>query len=111
MRVAERVALNQWGCAPIRELRATHVLLQLRAQVLGRRPSPPFARHTGVALRHVGAMRRATPSAGVELELAGRDADAAVPGMRAHLQGCPACHEDHDSLAALVSSEPAPRSA
>jgi hypothetical protein len=42
----------------------------------------------------------------VELELAGRDADAAVPGMRAHLEGCPACHEDHDSLAALVASEP-----
>ena len=42
----------------------------------------------------------------VELELAGQDADAAVPGMRAHLEGCPACHEDHDSLAALVASEP-----
>jgi hypothetical protein len=45
----------------------------------------------------------------VELELAGRDADAAVPGMRAHLEGCPACHEDHDSLAAFVASEPRPR--
>ena len=53
---------------------------------------------------------RDTP-AGVELELAGRDADAAVPGMRAHLEGCPACHEDHDSLAALVGSERQPRSA
>jgi hypothetical protein len=41
----------------------------------------------------------------VELELAGRDADAAVPGMRAHLQGCPACAEDHDSLHALAGSE------
>ena len=28
-----------------------------------------------------------------------------VPGMDAHLEGCPACHEDHDSLAALVGSE------
>jgi hypothetical protein len=45
----------------------------------------------------------------VELELAGRDADAAVPGMRAHLEGCPACHEDHDSLAAFVASEPRPQ--
>jgi hypothetical protein len=45
----------------------------------------------------------------VELELAGQDADAAVPGMRAHLEGCPACHEDHDSLAALVASEPGRR--
>jgi hypothetical protein len=45
----------------------------------------------------------------VELELSGRDADAAVPGMQAHLKGCPACAEDHDSLHALVGSErPAP---
>jgi anti-sigma factor RsiW len=41
----------------------------------------------------------------VELELAGADAEAAVPGMRAHLQGCPACHEDHESLLALVRAE------
>ena len=40
----------------------------------------------------------------VELELAGADADAQVPGMRAHLEGCPACGEDHESLRALVSS-------
>jgi hypothetical protein len=47
----------------------------------------------------------------VELELAGRDADAGVPGMRAHLEGCPACHEDHESLAALVGSESEPAGA
>ncbi len=39
----------------------------------------------------------------VELELAGEDADAAIPGMRAHLQGCSACAEDHESLRALLS--------
>jgi hypothetical protein len=39
----------------------------------------------------------------VELELAGRDADDEVPGMAAHLQGCPACHEEHESLLALAS--------
>jgi hypothetical protein len=38
----------------------------------------------------------------VELELAGRDAEAAIPGMRAHLEGCPACREEHDSLLALA---------
>jgi hypothetical protein len=38
----------------------------------------------------------------VELELAGEDAEAAVPGLRAHLAGCPACREEHDSLYALV---------
>ncbi|HEV7846837.1 MAG TPA: hypothetical protein VGO83_11320 [Thermoleophilaceae bacterium] len=41
----------------------------------------------------------------VELELADRDADAAVPGMRAHLEGCPTCREERDSLRALL--EPA----
>lgn len=41
----------------------------------------------------------------VERELAGEDADATVPGMRAHLDGCPACLEDHASLQALVSAE------
>jgi len=38
----------------------------------------------------------------VELELAGADAGAVIPGMRAHLHGCPACREDHESLRALV---------
>jgi predicted anti-sigma-YlaC factor YlaD len=41
----------------------------------------------------------------VELELAGADADAGVPGMREHLQGCPACREEHESLRDLVASE------
>ncbi len=40
----------------------------------------------------------------VELELAGRDADARLPGMAAHLEGCPACREDHDSLRDFVAS-------
>jgi hypothetical protein len=39
----------------------------------------------------------------VELELEGRDAEAAIPGMRAHFDGCPACREEHDSLHALSS--------
>jgi hypothetical protein len=42
----------------------------------------------------------------VELELEGADAEASVPGMRAHLKGCPACSEDHDSLLAYVGGEP-----
>ena len=41
----------------------------------------------------------------VELELAGEDADAAVPGLRAHLEGCPACREEHESLRALVGGD------
>jgi hypothetical protein len=42
----------------------------------------------------------------VELELAGADADAVVPRMRPHLQGCPACRGDHDSLLAWLLSNP-----
>jgi hypothetical protein len=38
----------------------------------------------------------------VELELAGADADAQTPGMRAHLKGCTACRQDHESLLAFV---------
>ena len=41
----------------------------------------------------------------VELQLSGADADAAIPGMGAHLEGCPACGEDHRSLRALVEAE------
>ncbi|HEX3226271.1 MAG TPA: hypothetical protein VHQ89_09260 [Gaiellaceae bacterium] len=42
----------------------------------------------------------------VDLEIAGHDADAALPGLRAHLEGCPACREEHESLLALVSRHP-----
>jgi hypothetical protein len=41
----------------------------------------------------------------VELELASADSDAAIPGMRTHLQGCSACEEDHESLRALLVAE------
>jgi hypothetical protein len=41
----------------------------------------------------------------VELELSGADADAAVPGMGAHLEGCSACEEEHRSLRALVETQ------
>jgi hypothetical protein len=41
----------------------------------------------------------------VELELDGAPADDLVPGMRAHLEGCAACSEEHLSLRALLESE------
>lgn len=40
----------------------------------------------------------------VELGLAGVDAEALIPGMRAHLEGCQACDEEHRSLRELVSA-------
>jgi hypothetical protein len=43
----------------------------------------------------------------VELELRGAPADDVIPGMRAHLEGCRACHEDYDSLRELVQSNEA----
>ena len=41
----------------------------------------------------------------VELELAGSDAEQVVPGMRAHLDGCPACVEERDSLLELLVAD------
>ncbi|MFL5898947.1 MAG: hypothetical protein ACJ76D_10905 [Solirubrobacterales bacterium] len=41
----------------------------------------------------------------VELTIAGEAADERVPGMGAHLQGCPACAEDFRSLHDLVARE------
>lgn len=38
----------------------------------------------------------------VELEFHYRAADDQIPGMRPHLEGCPACREEYDSLRALV---------
>ncbi len=43
----------------------------------------------------------------VDLQVEGVDADAALAGMRAHLEGCPACHEDHESLRELVAGSAA----
>jgi hypothetical protein len=48
------------------------------------------------------------PARVLPFELAGKDADAAIPGLRAHLDGCPACREEHASLLALVGGEQAP---
>jgi hypothetical protein len=42
----------------------------------------------------------------VELEASGADPDAVLPGFRAHLEGCPACREEHESLLALVRGGP-----
>ena len=41
----------------------------------------------------------------VELQLAGAPMDADIPGMRAHLEGCPACAEDYQSLLEFVALE------
>jgi anti-sigma factor RsiW len=44
----------------------------------------------------------------VDLELRGRPADREIAGMRAHLDGCPACREEHESLRALVRAQGRP---
>jgi hypothetical protein len=38
----------------------------------------------------------------VERELAGATAGAEMPAMHAHLAGCSACRDDHDSLLAFL---------
>ena len=44
----------------------------------------------------------------VELQHTGANADHAVPGMHAHLTGCPACGEDHSSLLELLAADDRP---
>jgi anti-sigma factor RsiW len=41
----------------------------------------------------------------VDRELRAGDAEQAMPALAAHLRGCPACAEDHDSLRAFVLAE------
>jgi hypothetical protein len=41
----------------------------------------------------------------VDAELEGANADARIPGMRTHLAGCPACHEEYESLRELASAD------
>lgn len=40
----------------------------------------------------------------VELSIVTAEADERVPGMRAHLAGCPACAEDYRSLRDLLTA-------
>lgn len=42
----------------------------------------------------------------VDLELAGRDPDAELPGFRTHLEGCPACRDEHVALRELAATRP-----
>jgi hypothetical protein len=44
----------------------------------------------------------------VDREVLAGDAAQAMPALAAHLRGCPACAEDHDSLCALVLAEQPP---
>ena len=41
----------------------------------------------------------------VEAELSLQPADELFPGLRAHLDGCPACEEEHESLRSLLETE------
>ena len=58
-------------------------------------------------IRKYGALASLRLDRYVEHELAGNDVDATIPGLRAHLEGCPACREEYESLRALVAGEPA----
>jgi hypothetical protein len=44
----------------------------------------------------------------VEFEVAGAKADSEIPGMHAHLEGCPACAEDYESLKDLITASGPP---
>ncbi|MDQ3355850.1 MAG: zf-HC2 domain-containing protein [Actinomycetota bacterium] len=71
-------------------------------------PEPPLTGLIGRVLGPVGpevSCERCFEllDAYVDLELSGADVDLAMPGMRAHLGGCPACGEDHESLRDFVA--------
>ena len=64
---------------------------------------PCWRRSSAPAAPSSAATRASTSSTATSTrELAGGDADALVPGMRAHLAGCPACREEHAALHALA---------
>lgn len=56
----------------------------------------PAARPIAAGFRWI----RADPTP--PLELTGLRADVAMPAMSAHLAGCSACRDDHDSLLAFA---------
>ena len=41
----------------------------------------------------------------VDREVLEGDAEQVMPALAAHLRGCPACAEDHESLRAFVTSD------
>ncbi|MEJ7788067.1 MAG: zf-HC2 domain-containing protein [Solirubrobacteraceae bacterium] len=75
----------------------------------GSRPEPSLTGPLGRVLGPVGpevSCERCFEllDAYVDLELCGGDAELVMPGMRAHLEGCPACGEDHESLRDFVAA-------
>ena len=42
----------------------------------------------------------------VDAQLGGAPADALIPGMRVHLDGCPACLEEYQALRDLAAADP-----
>jgi hypothetical protein len=44
------------------------------------------------------------PYVELELEVGPTAAEAVLPGMEAHLEGCPACREEHELLLAYVNA-------
>jgi len=93
--------------APDKRVRTTRPAL---GAVTGQRrgdPGSEFARMIGPVGPELGCDECFDQlDAYVELELTGVRADVAMPAMRAHLKGCSACRDDHDSLLAFVRTHP-----
>ena len=65
----------------------------------------PIGRLLGPAAPEIGCDGASSGSTATSSWSSGADADAELPGFRAHLDGCPACREEHESLLALVSAD------
>ena len=64
-----------------------------------------LACYSGRRVPSLAAIPASTIDGYVELEPAGEDAEAAIPGMRAHFLGCPACCEEYESLSCARRGE------
>ena len=103
LELIERGCPARSGGADPRAARRTSPAV-LSDAVRSRAPHPPSC--TCARPRGAGADLRRMLRAARSLRGASWPASTpmAVPGMREHLEGCPACFEDHASLLALLSS-------
>jgi len=69
-------------------------------------PLSTITEHTPpVSLPQRNLLRGVTWSLPSGQRIAGKDVDARLPGVRAHLAGCPACYEDYESLRDFVVAQ------
>jgi hypothetical protein len=79
---------------------------RLRPRPAGGRQEAALSATTAASVSAV-SLQTALQGARLKLRahLAAKEMDAAVPGRHAHLEDCPACSGEHESLLTLVAEE------